>query len=204
MIIFTDCSLQFKSPAAAVNNLEHGLSEKTDEAVAEGQDDAQGYVAQAKNLASSAMATAQVWLVWFVREQIVLTCSVAYQSYLPNSSNAVTKDGTGSTTASLQSTASSAFQTTKEYIASASNAAAPVANSALNASIAAMETAKTTAAPYVQSAADAVSRAVSGNTQSGSSTNGVTSKTAAPLQTGGQAVSSPYTTDGEKPNVADV
>ncbi|KAJ3481717.1 hypothetical protein NLI96_g7473 [Meripilus lineatus] len=51
---------QRRSSVSAVDQLEQNLSAKTSQATAEGEANVQGYVAQAKNLASSALATAQV------------------------------------------------------------------------------------------------------------------------------------------------
>ena len=51
---------QRRSSISAVDQLEQSLSAKTSQATAEGEANVQGYVAQAKNLASSALATAQV------------------------------------------------------------------------------------------------------------------------------------------------
>jgi len=180
---------QYKSPTTAVDNLEHGLSEKTDEAVAEGQGNVQGYVAQAKNLANSAITTAQ--------------------SYLPSAGGTTTGNSTGNTAASLQSTTGAALQTTTEYLIQAKNAAAPVANQALDAGLAAVETARTTAAPYVQSAAEAVSRAVQGtgsSTDTTSHSSGLAQKSA-PLEAGSHVVESPYTAttlNGQNPKVGEV
>ena len=67
--VLTLAKQQFKEPqaASAVDRLEHDLSDKTDAAASEGAADvasakasATGYVEQAKNLAGSAIATAQV------------------------------------------------------------------------------------------------------------------------------------------------
>ncbi|THH33118.1 hypothetical protein EUX98_g1059 [Antrodiella citrinella] len=169
---------QYKSPAAAVNNLEHGLSDKTEEAVAEGQDNVQDYVARAKSLANSAISTAQ--------------------SYLPAGTTVA------GTAGSVQATAGSALQTTKEYLVQAQHAAAPVANQALNAGLAAAETARTTAAPYMQSATDAVSRAVQGD---GSSHPNSVAPTTASLESGPHVVDSPYSApnlNGQNPKVGEV
>ncbi|KAH8099254.1 hypothetical protein BXZ70DRAFT_1009071 [Cristinia sonorae] len=183
---------QFKTPsesaASAVNNLEAGLSQTTDKAVTEGQENVQGYVAQAKNLANSAVNTAA--------------------SYIPTTTTTTdsTATNTGSTAASLQATAVSAAQTTKEYLVQAQAIAAPVATQALNAGLAAVETARTTAAPYVQSATDAVTRAVSGTsadtTTPTTHVNGVAPKSA-PLESGPHVVESPYAA-APHPKVADV
>ena len=60
---YTLTGKQRRSSVSAVDQLERNLSVKTSEATAEGQANVQGYVAQAKNLANSAIATAQVSVI---------------------------------------------------------------------------------------------------------------------------------------------
>ncbi|KAI0830482.1 hypothetical protein BC628DRAFT_1336554 [Trametes gibbosa] len=121
-------SAQINEPHAtsAVNQLEEGLSQKTDVAASEGAADveaakatATGYVEQAKNLASSAIATAQSYVAG---SQPTVTAT--------NAANGVT------------STVQSAVATGKQYLASAQEAAQPYVASAA-----------ATAKPYMQSAA---------------------------------------------------
>jgi len=175
------------SPAVAVNRLEEGLSEKTDAAAAEGHANVQGYVGQVKDLANSALATAQ--------------------SYLPGHAAGAAPTHT---TDSVQDTASSAFATTKKYLTQAQNAAAPIATSALATGIAAVESARTTATPYVQSAADTITRTIAGAAAGHGSAattkpNEVDAKTA-PLESGPHKVDTPYpaTTTGQSTKVAGV
>ena len=59
-VLISIATPQRRSSVSAVDQLEQNLSAKTSQATAEGEANVQGYVAQAKNLASSALATAQV------------------------------------------------------------------------------------------------------------------------------------------------
>ncbi|KAL4241830.1 hypothetical protein ABKN59_000730 [Abortiporus biennis] len=183
---------QFKSPAAAVDQLERGMSNTTNAAAAEGKSNVQGYVQQVKDLANSAIATAQ--------------------SYLPSSgsttgiSTARATDGPSTTSnvgQTVAETATAAFATGKQYATAASNAAAPVAQSAVGAGLSAMETAKNTAAPYVQSAVNAVSGT---NTGKPTTETPAVAQTTAPLESGPHIVNSPYpaTTTGQSTKVGEV
>ncbi|KAI0082090.1 hypothetical protein K474DRAFT_1703109 [Panus rudis PR-1116 ss-1] len=179
---------QHKAPGQAVDQLEEGLSEKTNQAAAEGQANVQGYVQQAKNLAGSAAATAS--------------------SYIPSTNGSTLNTNTeGGVLNTLASTAGAAVNTAKGYVAAATNAAAPVASSALGAGLSAVETAKTTAAPYVQGATTAVKNTLVGSngTATSQQPESVAPKTA-PLESGPHTVDTPYpqTTTGQATKVGEV
>ncbi|KAI0735004.1 hypothetical protein C8Q76DRAFT_791588 [Earliella scabrosa] len=109
-------SAELKEPqaAGAVDRLEHDLSDKTNAAASEGAADvasakasATGYVEQAKNLAGSAIATAQ--------------------SYLPGTGATTTTQTNGTANGGV---VQSAIATGQQYLASAQAAAKPYIESA--------------------------------------------------------------------------
>ncbi|KAH9858021.1 hypothetical protein C2E23DRAFT_891924 [Lenzites betulinus] len=175
----TDAAItaQIHEPHAtsAVNQLEEGLSHKTDVAASEGAADveaakatATGYVEQAKNLASSALATAQ--------------------SYV---GGAAAQPGTTATNAAngVSSTVRSAVATGQQYLASAQEAAKPYVESAAATAKPYVDSAAATAKPYVQSAAAAAQPHI--EKAKSVVTGTTTTPSTAPLETGPNAVK-PY------------
>ncbi|KAM5533943.1 hypothetical protein V8D89_012368 [Ganoderma adspersum] len=162
-------------PISTIDQLEQGLSQKTDVAVSQGAHDVQsakaaasGYVEEAKALAGNVLSTAQ-----------------SYVSGTSHPSTSAEKGvGTNDTHASrIGATVQAAIVTGKEYLASAQAAAQPYIESA---------------ASTAQAQAERVKGAVSG-TQANSAVSGqpfeVPSKTA-PLESGPHAVTSPYSESG--------
>ncbi|KAI0697529.1 hypothetical protein BC835DRAFT_1337531 [Cytidiella melzeri] len=179
------------STGGAIDNLEAGLAQKTDEAVAEGHANTQGYVQQARELAGNAFATAA--------------------SYMPTSIPGTTTDGTSSTTvsqtssnvmATLASAAGTALETAKSTYAAASNAAAPHVETARQAAqphydtaVAAVqphyETAKATVQPHVEKLSGVISNATATPTSNATKPDEVPATTA-PLESAGGQVGGPY------------
>ncbi|KAI0347773.1 hypothetical protein BDW22DRAFT_1479693 [Trametopsis cervina] len=176
---------QFKVPAAgvAIVNLEAGLAEKTDAAVAEGQANTQGYVQQAREIAGSALATAATYL----------PTSITGASTTDNTTTA----GSG-VLSNLSSAAGTAVETAKSAYTTASQAAAPH-----------VETAKQTLQPHYETAKAAVQPHVDRLTEAVGNTVGTTPSkpadvpaTTAPLESGNGHVGGPYTDNGTKSTVA--
>ncbi|KAJ3721698.1 hypothetical protein C8R42DRAFT_668224 [Lentinula raphanica] len=152
------------------------LQAKTDSAVAQGKVDVdaakaqgQSYLEQAKNLAGSAIASAQY--------------------YLPNS-NPVTHPSTGGSTAisdtltQIQSGAATALETGKEYLASAQTTAQPHIDRAVKA-----------AQPHIEKVSEAASNYinnVNGETDMSTSVPPKIPATSAPLESGPHTVGTPY------------
>ncbi|PSS05443.1 hypothetical protein PHLCEN_2v3823 [Hermanssonia centrifuga] len=174
-------SAQFNAPAAerAVEELEEGLSEKTNAAVVQGQSDSVGYVETARTMASSALAAAA--------------------SYLP-SSTTTSNTGTG-IASSLQSAAGTAVETTKNVLSSAAQAAQPHVESARAAAQPSIDSARAAAQPHI----DRVSAAISGTPQTSEATTkpAEVPATTAPLESSGGIVGGPYP-PGQTSKVASV
>ncbi|KAI0778355.1 hypothetical protein BD413DRAFT_667673 [Trametes elegans] len=183
---------QIKEPEAvsAVNQLEEGLSHKTDAAASQGAADvesakatATSYVEQAKNLASSALATA-----------------TAYVSGSQPAGTTQQANGTGVT-----STVQSAVETGKQYLASAQEAAKPYVQSATATAKPYVESATAAAQPHIEKAKSVVT----GTTASSTTATGKPAEppsTTAPLESGPHVVGNPYpaTTNGQTTKVAEV
>ncbi|KAI0782363.1 hypothetical protein BC629DRAFT_1519013 [Irpex lacteus] len=181
---------QYKVPATgvAINNLEAGLAQKTDEAVAEGQASTQGYVQQAREIAGSALATAA--------------------SYLPSSISGTTNGTTSTTNTSttangqgvydtLTSAAGTAVETAKSAINAASSAAAPHVEAAKQAAQPHYETAKATIQPHVEKLTNAASAAVGGATTTTTTKPGEVPATTAPIESGNGHVGGVYPEGGK-------
>ncbi|CAL1694985.1 unnamed protein product [Somion occarium] len=171
---------QHKSPAAAVDHLERGLSDTTDAAAAEGASNVQSYAAQAKGLANSAVNTAQ--------------------SYLP--SNFTSTAGAAATTTkeylvaaqnAAAPVASNAYNTGLAALQTATTTAAPYVQSATET---VSRTLSGTAAASTQAEAPSSASVPAG---------GVPPKTA-PLESGQHVVNSPYpqTTTGQSTKVGEL
>ncbi|RDX51046.1 hypothetical protein OH76DRAFT_1401813 [Lentinus brumalis] len=179
---------EIKEPhaASAVDKLEEDLSQKTNAAASEGAADvgaakatATGYVEQAKNLASTAIATAQ--------------------SYIPSTTQ-TSQTGTtqaNSTGGGIGATVQSAIATGKEYLASAQATAKPY-----------VESAAAAAQPHLEKAKGAVLGSTP-STTSGSSVSGKPSEvpaSSAPLESGPNVVGNPYpaTVSGQTTKVGEL
>ncbi|KAJ3750726.1 hypothetical protein DFH05DRAFT_1410441 [Lentinula detonsa] len=152
------------------------LQAKTNSAVAQGKADVdaakvegQSYLEQAKNLAGSAISSAQ--------------------SYLPNS-NPATHPSTGGSTAitdtlsQIQAGATTVLATGKEYLASAQNTAQPHIDRALE-----------VAQPHINKVSEAASNYINnvdGETDTSTSVPPRIPATSAPLESGPHVVSTPY------------
>jgi hypothetical protein len=206
------CQHKTPSTSIAVENLESGLANKTNEAVAEGHANTQGYVQQARELAGSALATAAVSSICSADRGCWRLMNFCFQTYLPTSITGVTSDGTPSTTASqtgtgvvstLSSAAGTAVETAKSALNAASNAAAPHVETVRQAAqphyenaIAAVqphyETAKATVQPHVEKLAGVVGGTTTNATSDVTKPSDVPATTA-PLESGNGHVGGPYT-----------
>ncbi|RPD55900.1 hypothetical protein L227DRAFT_566416 [Lentinus tigrinus ALCF2SS1-6] len=170
--------------ASAVDRLEENLSYKTNTAAAEGAADVQsakatanGYVEQAKNLASSAITTAQ--------------------SYIPGTRTSQTSSTTQANTtgSGVTATVQSAIATGKEYLTSAQATAKPYVESAAAAAKPYVDSAAAAAQPHFEKAKGAVLGSSSSTANSGSSVSGKPSEvpaSTAPLESGPNVVGNPY------------
>ncbi|KAI0094280.1 hypothetical protein BDY19DRAFT_901507 [Irpex rosettiformis] len=171
--------------AVAVDNLEAGLAQKTNEAVAEGKANTQGYVQQARELAGSALATAAI--------------------YLPSSLSGTTSNGTTSTTAdangmanALSTAAGTAVETARSALNAVSNAAAPHVEAAKQAAQPHFDTTKATIQPHVDKLTGTAT-----NTVKGASKPSDVPALTAPLESGNGHVGGPYV-EGGKSNVGNL
>lgn len=191
---------QHKAPSSAVDELDNGINQ----AAAEGFHDVQsakatgaGYVAQAKNLAGSALSTAQVCKI------TTRTLSLSdgnFQSYLPNTtaqSNQSTGAAGGGIMSTLQSTANAAIATAGGLLSSAQTtlqpqtdaakaAAQPHVENARAAVQSGVENARAAAQPHVDSAITFL-----GGTPAATKPSPV-APTTAPLETGSHIGNGPY------------
>ncbi|TBU49916.1 hypothetical protein BD309DRAFT_996518 [Dichomitus squalens] len=161
---------EFKEPQAAfaVDQLEQGLSQKTNAAASEGAYDvesakasATGYVEHAKNIAGNVFTTAQ-----------------SYASGIPPATNGAA--------AGIGATVQSALQTGKEYLASAQAAAQPY-----------IETAAGTAHATIEKAKGAVSTPTQTGSSVSGKPSDVPASTAS-LESGPHVVDTPYSAGESK------
>ncbi|GJE85834.1 hypothetical protein PsYK624_019130 [Phanerochaete sordida] len=182
---------QFKHPSAelAVDRLEEGLSEKTNEAVAEGQSTvasatatAGGYVQQAREIVGGAMATAASYL----------PASMPGSTATPTDQTTTTPTGS-SVASTLQSAAGTAVETAKTVLTTAQQTVQPHVERLAGA-------ARATAEATTQSAYQAT-----GAGQASSKPDPV-QPTTAPLESGNGVVGGPYpaTATGGKSSVGEV
>ncbi|KAI0666062.1 hypothetical protein C8Q78DRAFT_1072581 [Trametes maxima] len=187
----TAAQIKDPQPAFAVNQLEEDLSHKTNVAASQGAADvasakeaAFGYVEQAKNLASSAIATAQ-----------------SYVTGNQHTGNTATQTNSSSSPSTMQSV----VDTGKQYLASAQEAAKPYVDSATAAAAPYVQSAADAAQPHI----DKAKSVVTGKTSTGSSDSNKPSEvpaSTAPLESGPHVVGSPYpvATNGQTTKVAEL
>ncbi|KAF9270581.1 hypothetical protein L218DRAFT_952683 [Marasmius fiardii PR-910] len=165
------------------NQLQYQAKQTTDAAVKEGQRDVEaaqaagkGYVQQAKTMVANVAASVNATVQPYIAELTGATDSTtATDRSAPNGSNVVSQ---------LQSGATAAVQTGKEYIAAAQQAARPHFDNATNA-----------AQNYLHNLQD------QGKTGTGAPPGNIPATTA-PLESGPHTVEAPYTGDTKVGDVA--
>ncbi|KAI0640645.1 hypothetical protein C8Q79DRAFT_1004230 [Trametes meyenii] len=187
----TAAQVKDPQPAFAVNQLEQDLSHKTNVAASQGAADVEsakeaaiGYVEQAKNLASTAIATAQ-----------------SYVTGTQHAGNNVPKTS-GS---EVQSTMQSVVETGKQYLASAQEVAKPYVESATAAATPYIQSAAEAAQPHIAKAKGVVT-GKTGSCSSDYNKPPEVPASTAPLESGPHVVGSPYpaSTNGQTTKVAEL